>query len=146
MSDQSSIGVLMETVMANLQKMVDVNTIVGQSVQTSDGAVILPISKVSFGFAAGGTEYCTKETKKDECGKMPFGGGSGAGVCLQPVAFMVVSKDQIRLMSVNQNSLYDRIIDAFPQMVDKVSSMIGGNGNKGNQPNSQQPPTVTPVQ
>lgn len=135
MNDQSSIGVLMETVMTNLQRMVDVNTIVGQSVQTPDGTVILPISKVSFGFAAGGTEYCTREVKKEECGKMPFGGGSGAGVSLQPVAFMVVAKEQIRLMSVNQNSIYDRLIDALPQMVDKVSNII--EDSKGSQENNR---------
>lgn len=136
MNDQSSIGVLMETVMTNLQRMVDVNTIVGQSVQTPDGTVILPISKVSFGFAAGGTEYCTREVKKEECSKMPFGGGSGAGVSLQPVAFMVVAKEQIRLMSVNQNSIYDRLIDALPQMVDKVSDII--EDSKGSQENKKQ--------
>ena len=131
MEGKKELGYLMETVMSNLQRMVDVNTIVGDSVETKEGTVILPISKVSFGFVAGGAEYdgdCRKE-------ELPFAGGSGAGVSLQPVAFMVVGEDQIRLLSVNQNSLYDRIIDSVPTIIDKISDNLKmdstNNENKG---------------
>lgn len=122
MGEQNSLSDLMDSVMSNLQKMVDVNTIVGDSVESHDGTVIMPISKVSFGFVAGGGEYVMDTKKQEE--KLPFAGGSGAGVSLQPVAFMVVGHDQTRLMTINQNSLYDRIIDSIPVLVDKVSDTV----------------------
>jgi sporulation protein YtfJ len=122
MVEKNELTNLMHAVMGNLQQMVDVNTIVGESVESKDGTVILPISKVSFGFVAGGGEYSVSN-KKDEM-ELPFAGGSGAGVSLQPVAFMVVGQDNVRLLSVNQNSLYDRIIDSVPVLFDKVVSSI----------------------
>ena len=128
MVEKNELTNLMDAVMVNLQQMVDVNTIVGQSVESKDGTVILPISKVSFGFVAGGGEYSVN-TKKEET-NLPFAGGSAAGVSLQPVAFMVVGQENIRLLSVNQNSLYDRMIDSVPVLFDKVVSSIKECTNK----------------
>lgn len=126
---------LMTTAMESIKEMVDVNTIVGDAVQTPDGTVIIPISKVTFGFAAGGGEYATRQRGKDrsdndsdesteEQGKYPFAGGSGAGVSINPVAFMVVGNGQIRLLPVNLNSSVDKILDLIPDLFNKVNESI----------------------
>ena len=117
---------LMQTTMQSLQEMVDVNTILGDPVETPDGNVILPVSTVSFGFAAGGTEYQASEDRNRQEGSnssYPFGGGSGAGMSLHPVAFLVVGQGQIRLMPVDRTAIYDRLIDLAPKLVDQLQAM-----------------------
>jgi len=121
--------------MENIKEMIDVNTIVGDAVQTADGSVIIPISKVSFGFVAGGGEY--KEKSKDQRqGKnnsdgdsapssMPFAGGTGAGVSVNPIAFLVVGEEKIRLLPVQFSSPTDRIVELVPQLLEEIKSMIG---------------------
>ena len=97
---------LMKTAMESIKEMVDVNTIVGDAVETPDGSVIIPISKVGFGFASGGGEYEQMYKKGRDVNtlqnELPFAGGAGAGVSIQPVAFMVVGQGQIRLLPVNK--------------------------------------------
>ena len=129
---------LMTTAMQSIKDMVDVNTIVGDAVEAPDGTVIIPISKVSFGFAAGGGEYSSccstgdDEGSKDESGKggekqgskFPFAGGSGAGVSISPVAFMVVGQEQIKLLPVNINSSVDKILDMIPEIIEKATETI----------------------
>lgn len=111
---------MMTTAMEQIKQMVDVNTIVGDPVQTRQGNVILPISKVSFGFVAGGGEYgeggSIRETNKDAT-ENPFAGGSGAGICIKPVAFVVVEDETIRLMPVESNHTLERLTEAVPQMI-----------------------------
>lgn len=122
---------LMTTAMESIKEMVDVNTIVGDAVQSPDGTVIIPISRVAFGFAAGGGEYkqaCANEEEKED-GKQqderfPFAGGSGAGVSINPVAFMVVGNGQIRLLPVNINSSVDKILDIIPDVLNKMEDSI----------------------
>ena len=112
---------LMNTAMENIKQMIDVNTVVGNAVETKTGAVIIPISQVSCGFAAGGAEYETATaTQVQGEGYLPFGGGSGAGITVNPVAFLVVGKEQTKLLPVDSNILVDRIIDAAPQLLDKI--------------------------
>jgi sporulation protein YtfJ len=115
----------MNTAMENIKEMVDVNKIVGDAVQSPDGTVIIPISKVCFGFAAGGGEN-TAITEKEESGisKFPFAGGSGAGVSINPVAFMIVGQNQIKLLPVNVNTSVDKILDLVPNLIDKANQMI----------------------
>jgi sporulation protein YtfJ len=125
---------LMTTAMQSIKDMVDVNTIVGDAVQAPDGTVIIPISKVSFGFAAGGGEYSSSSEAKDKKGsdsederpssKYPFAGGSGAGVTINPVAFMVVGQNQIKLLPVNINSSVDKILDMVPDLIEKLNETI----------------------
>lgn len=126
---------LMKTAMENIKEMVDVNTILGDPVETPDGSVIVPISRVVFGFAAGGSEFegngSVKPKEKDrnqeasaDVDKHPFGGGSGAGITINPVAFLVVGKEQIKLLPVESNVLVDRILDSAPQLLDKIQNMI----------------------
>lgn len=125
---------LMTTAMQSIKDMVDVNTIVGDAVQAPDGTVIIPISRVAFGFAAGGGEYTStgtgeendkgEEKSSNNSGKFPFAGGSGAGVSINPVAFMVVGKDQIKLLPVNINSSVDKILDLVPELLEKANETI----------------------
>ncbi|HEY9062458.1 MAG TPA: GerW family sporulation protein [Pseudobacteroides sp.] len=126
---------LMNTAMSNIKEMVDVNTIVGDAVQAPDGTVIIPISKVTFGFAAGGGEYnncCEVDSNKDDdddsegkkASKFPFAGGSGAGVSIVPIGFMVVGNDQVKLLPVDTNSSLDKVLDMIPEIVNKTTDAI----------------------
>lgn len=133
---------LMKTAMENIRDMVDVNTIIGDPVETPDGSVILPVSKVGFGFAAGGSEFeANHEEDRNHHGNgtvpghngtdnKPFGGGSGGGVSITPVAFLVVGKDGVRSISLQgQSHLYERMLDMAPQVFDKIQSMVKGKTN-----------------
>ncbi len=122
---------LMKTAMESIKEMVDVNTIVGDPVETPDGSVIIPVSRVACGFAAGGGEFESTGQQNDQQGggqqggtTLPFGGGSGAGVSVQPVGFLVVGQGQIRLLPVDGNAIVDRIIDVAPQILSQVQSIF----------------------
>jgi len=125
---------VMKTTMENLKEMIDVNTIVGDAVETSEGTVIIPISKVSFGFVTGGGEYKEsieggkKKATSDgiaEAGEgLPFAGGSGAGVSVNPIAFLVVGENKIKLMPMRFSSTIDRLIELVPQVIDDIQSNL----------------------
>lgn len=117
----------MQTAMQSLQGMVDVNTVVGDAVETKDGAVIVPVSQVSFGFCAGGGEYGVARRAADG-GAIPFGGGSGAGVSVRPVAFLVVYQGSVRLLPVDQRASFERLIELAPEIADKVLALLGARG------------------
>lgn len=108
--------------------MVDVNTIVGDPVETPDGSVIVPISRVSFGFAAGGTEWEPGEPANEPADQQPFGGGSGGGVSVQPVAFLVVGNGDVRLLPVDRTAIYNRVLDMAPQLINQFQAMMQRNG------------------
>jgi len=115
---------LMKTAMESIKDMVDVNTIVGDAVETPDGTVIIPISRVSFGFAAGGGN-CEPEEIDQSQTAFAFGGGSGAGVSVKPVGFLVCSPiNGVRFMPVEGNAIYDRIIDLVPNVLSKIQEML----------------------
>ncbi|MEW5784877.1 MAG: GerW family sporulation protein [Bacillota bacterium] len=119
---------LMKTAMENLKEMVDVNKIVGDTVETPDGSVIIPISRVAFGFAAGGTEFDQEEKSTNgnshHQADLPFGGGSGGGVSVQPVAFLVVGQGQVRLLPVDHNAMLDRLIDLAPHVIAQIQGLF----------------------
>ena len=123
---------LMLTAMNSIEDMVDVNTIIGEPIETSNGIVIIPISKVSFGFAAGGSEFKGetideyKKVDKDEeiQYRLPFGGGSGAGVTINPVAFLVIQSNNVKLMPVNHSSSVDKLLDYVPDLIEKTNNMM----------------------
>ena len=123
MSDHPIRG-LMDTAMQSIKAMVDVNTIVGDPVETADGTVIIPVSKVTFGFAAGGSEFGEAKQNKESGANSMFGGGSGAGVTIVPVAFLVVGNGTVRLIPMDANSPVERLIDYVPGVVDKVFSIF----------------------
>ncbi len=111
---------LMKTAMESIKGMIDVNTVVGSPVQTSDGGTIIPVSRVSFGFAAGGGEYWNRSTS--EVGH-PFGGGSGAGVTVHPVGFLVVQGDNVRLLSTDKGDIWESLANNVPQLIDQLQGM-----------------------
>ncbi|MBS3885420.1 MAG: GerW family sporulation protein [Dethiobacter sp.] len=121
---------LMKTAMENIKEMVDVNTIIGDPVEAPDGSLIIPVSRVSFGFAAGGSEFessdeLEKKSKKEEGLGLPFGGGSGGGVTVQPVGFLIVgSTGQVRMLPVDRHAMLDRLMDMAPQLLNQVQSLI----------------------
>ncbi len=121
MTDNNHIEKLMKSTLENIKEIIDVNTIVGSAIESKDGSTIVPISKVSFGFASGGSEFNTDKEAR-EVKDFPFGGGSGAGVTIKPVAFLVIKNDTIRLFPVDQVNTYDRIVDSIPQIMDLLNS------------------------
>ena len=127
MENSHPIENLMRTTMENLRDMIDVNTIIGDPVETPDGKCIIPISKVSFGFASGGSEFPNTKQPENTSSKYPFGGGSGAGVSVKPVAFLVLQGDSIRLLPVDHDNTYDRIVDTVPQVLDVLKDLVKGN-------------------
>lgn len=133
---------LMKTAMENLKEMVDVNTIIGDPVETSDGTVILPVSKVGFGYAAGGSDFSAEGKRKGEHSSQveqhPFGGGSGGGVSITPIAFLVVGKGEIKLVHIDTNThLYEKLFDFTPKILDKIQSMRQNDRDDKCYPNSQ---------
>lgn len=123
---------LMMTAMSSIQDMVDVNTIIGEPIETANGITIIPISKVCFGFAAGGSEFSgetikeyNKKDKDEEIEyKLPFGGGAGAGVSINPVAFLVVQDGNVKLMPVDHDSCVDKLLDYVPDLFQKIGEMF----------------------
>ena len=116
---------LMMTAMTSLENMIDVNTIVGDMIVASDGTMIIPVSKVCFGFAAGGSEFNTNKLNKfSENAKLPFGGGSGAGVHISPMAFLVVKDGTTKLMTLGGTNPLDKLIDLVPDIVEKADKII----------------------
>lgn len=115
---------IMQTTMTQIKEMVDVNTIVGDAVITPDGSTIIPVSKVSFGFVAGGGEYETGGQNIEETNQKPFAGGAGAGISIQPMGFVIVSDESIRMMSFGQKNIYDKAIETLPQLIAEIRNMF----------------------
>lgn len=122
---------LMKTAMESIKEMVDVNTVVGDAVETNDGSVIIPISQVACGFAAGGGDFELSGDNKET--EHPFAGGSGAGVSVKPMGFLVVRMNDVRLISVNGNQLAERVVDIAPQILDRIEDLISRKNKDGNQ-------------
>lgn len=136
---------LMITAMENLKEMVDVNKIVGSAVETPDGHVIIPVSRVTFGFVAGGTEFDAMEEQQKAAAQnqnqnqnqgdnFPFGGGSGGGVSIQPIAFLVVGPGEVRLLPVDRNAVLDRLVDLAPQLFQHIEDILKPDRSKSNIP------------
>jgi sporulation protein YtfJ len=130
---------LMQTAMENIKEMVDVNTIVGDPVQTPDGSVIMPISRVGFGFVAGGSDirFSGSEASTAIEGdsaqvSLPFGGGSGGGVSITPIAFLVVGTQGVKIVSLDNNThLWERMIDSAPKVFERIQTMFSSGTSSG---------------
>lgn len=140
MGDKHEVENLMRSTMENLKDMIDVNTIVGDAIETADGTCIIPISKVSFGFASGGSEFGDCRTTEDlelhKTKKFPFGGGSGAGVSVKPIAFLVVKNDSVKLLPMDYDTTIDRVVDSIPQVLEMFKGFVKDKST--NEPNSNQ--------
>ena len=111
---------LMNTAMQKLRELVDANTIVGQPIQAGEDTTIIPVSKVSFGFASGGSDLPTAKPKD------LFGGGSGGGVSISPIAFIAITNGNVKLLQIDESgaSTADKLVSAVPELIDKVSGLI----------------------
>jgi sporulation protein YtfJ len=132
---------LMRTALESLQEMTDVNTIIGEPIETPDGHVILTVSKVGFGFAAGGSEFKGKsssggeEDEQSESGggssSLPFGGGSGGGISITPIAFLIVGPKGIKTIHLdNSTHIYEKLLELAPQAIDKIQQMFQSKGGQ----------------
>ena len=129
--NEHPIQALMETTLQKIRDMADVNTIIGQQIVTADGTVIIPVSKVSMGFASGGSDVGAKSAKT------MFGGGGGAGVTINPVAFIVISNGNVKLLQIeNSTTPAGKAIALVPELFDKISALF----NKDKK--EQKPPVV----
>ena len=117
---QGNIEGILNSSLENLKTLVDVNTVIGEQIVTPDGTVVIPVSKVSFGFASGGSDLPTAKPKD------LFGGGSGAGVTIQPLAFLVISPGGgVKLLQMEKfNGSVDRAVNMVPEVIDKVSALF----------------------
>ena len=120
------INSLMDTTMKKIKELIDVNTIIGDPITTPDGTTIIPVSKVTYGFASGGSDLPTKKDNR-EC----FGGGSGAGVTIQPIGFLTISKGNVKMVPIEKyDGAADRIVGMIPEAFDKISSFFKKDGEK----------------
>lgn len=117
---------LMGTAIEKIRDMIDVNTIIGDPITTADGATIIPVSKVSFGFASGGSDLPSKQPKQ------LFGGAAGAGVSVQPLAFIFVSSSgEVKLLQMSVNATKENaIITTLPDLIDKISGLVNKDSDK----------------
>lgn len=127
--DRRPIESLMGTTMENIKDMVDVNTVVGDPVETGDGMTIIPISRVSFGFLSGGGDYTVEEKKGAvrtiEAETLPFAGGTGAGVSVYPMGFLVVGNGQVKMLPTNYSTPVDRVMELLPQVLGEIKDLLG---------------------
>ncbi len=124
---------LMLTAMESIRSMIDVNTIIGEPMEVSQNVTIIPISKVGFGLAAGGSEfkdetleaYLRKQNCEEEIQyRLPFGGGAGVGASITPVAFIIVQGETVKLLPVEHSNCIDKILDYMPDLFDKIGKII----------------------
>ena len=118
MSEKNLEG-LLNVSLDNIKGLVDSNSIIGAPITTPDGTTIIPVSKVSFGFASGGSDFPSSSPKD------MFGGGSGGGVTIQPMAFLVIKGESVRMIQLaDKNNISERLANMVPDAVDTISSLI----------------------
>ena len=116
---------MLESTIQKIREMVDVNTVVGTPIQTSDGVTIIPVSRVSVGFGGGGSDFASQKSEN------PFGGGVGGGVKVTPVCFLVVKDGNVRMISIPEpaNSTTERIVEMLPDTLDKLTAYLDSKKN-----------------
>ena len=114
---------MLENTIAKIREMVDVNSVVGDPITTADGVTIIPISKVSIGLGGGGSDFVSRHVNHHE---NPFGGGVGAGIKVNPVAFLIIKEGNVRMLPVAApaNTTVDRLVEMVPDTLDKVAAFI----------------------
>ena len=123
---------LMLTAMESIKSMIDVNTIVGEPIEITNNITIIPISKVGFGMATGGSEfkdetregYSKKQNEEEVQYRLPFGGGSGVGASITPVAFVIIQSGTVKLLPISHSSCVDKLLDYMPDLFDKANRII----------------------
>ena len=117
--ENSNIGNLMEVTMQKIHELVDVNTVVGTPITTPDGITVIPVSRVSYAFASGGSDFRVKD-------KPGFGGGNGAGVKIDPIGFLVVKDGNVRMVSITPpaSNTIDRVVEKAPELMDSIENFL----------------------
>ena len=118
--------------MGKIRDMIDVNTVIGEPIAAGNGATIIPISKVSFGFVAGGGEYAIEDNKQKPVPTdvFPFAGGTGAGVSVQPVGFLVVTDKQVKMLPAQTTGAMERMVELLPQLIEELNAKDEKKKNK----------------
>ena len=119
--DKHPIDNIMNSPLEDIRDMVDVNTVIGDAILTQDGSTVIPISKVSFGFVSGGGEYSCGRAASE---RLPFAGGTGAGVSIQPMGFLVSGDGGVRLLPAQPYAPTDRIIEMAPQLMNEIRKFL----------------------
>ena len=120
---------MLDSTIAKIREMVDVNSVIGDPITTADGVTIIPVSKVSVGFGGGGSDFPSKNANAKE---NPFGGGVGAGVKVTPIAFLIIKEGSVRMLPVATpaNTTADRLVEMVPDTLDKIVSFIDSRTEK----------------
>ena len=120
MAENKKLQDVMGVTMDKVKGMIDADSIIGKPINLDDGTIIIPVNRVSYGFASGGSDLPSKQAGN-------FAGGGGAGITMEPVAFLVIKNDSVRVMQINAHpGTVDKLVDSFPDMVDKVSGLVKG--------------------
>ena len=120
--------------MDKIKEMVDVNTVIGDPIPTQDGTTVIPISRMSYGFASGGTDLPSKAQPN----KGLFAGGSGAGITITPIAFLAVKNGSVRILQIEPYfSPVDRALEKIPDVMDKLNALV--QNFRGEQPSQEEP-------
>ena len=125
MDKQQSIQELMANTLGKMRELVDSNTVIGTPITTEAGTTIIPVSKISFGFVSGGTDFANDKQKD------LFGGAASSGASITPVGFLVVNGTTVKFMQVAEgNRTIDRLINMMPEVIDKLEALISKKTNK----------------
>src|SRR5699024_9224090 len=129
----------MTTAMENLKDMIEVNTIIEDPVESPDGSVVIPVSKLGFGFAAGGSDFTSKRSPDVSSeATLPFGGGSGGGVSMTPVAFLIVNSQRIKMIHLDESThIYEKIIEFAPKAAEKIKEILRESNKENNKRESK---------
>ncbi len=119
---------MLETAIQKIREMVDVNSVIGSPITTPDGVTIIPVSKVSVGFAGAGSDLSKKGTGAQD----PIGGGAGGGVKVTPLCFLIIKDGNVRMMSVPEpaNSTADRIVEMLPDTLERLTAFLDSRKEK----------------
>lgn len=120
---------MLDSTISKIREMVDVNSVVGDPIVTSDGVTIIPVSKISVGLGGGGSDFVSKNVNHQE---NPFGGGVGAGIKVTPVAFLIIKEGNVRMLPVAMpaNTTADRIVEMVPDTLDRISAFVDSHMEK----------------
>ena len=130
MENKQPLEGLMGTTIDKINQMVDVNTVIGDPITSPDGTIVIPISKVSYGFASGGSSFAAKSAPNKDL----FGGGAGAGVSINPIAFIVISKGEAKVLTIDEpnSTAAEKALAMAPDIVEKISAIFSKNKSDKN--------------
>lgn len=117
---------VMQSAFESIRKIIDVDVVVGKAIY-ANSLTVFPLTKVTLGFVSGGGEYYSdlKEIKKET--EYPFSGGSGAGMSLQPIGFLVIEKSDVKIVKIEQKSAFEKLVEAVPEIAKFINKHFGGN-------------------